>query len=334
MQRPPGRSAERPAGPATLPRLVLMTTGGTIGTARSYASRMSGHELLSMAPGASAIAAVELDEADARPSPDITPEEMWTLAARVRRHLERPEVDGIVVTYGTDAMDEFIYLLHLCIPSSKPVVVTGAMLHSREPGADGPRNLYHSLLVAGRAEARDRGTMLVVQGYIHSAREAVKVSSTNLAAFASPKYGPVGAVEGSQVTFRRSEPPRRLIAPPCLEPAVEMVFAGAGMDGRLAEAAVAAGARGLVVAALGGGAMGGPMTERLSALARGGFPVVVATRCPMGTVSGPLGDGALLPAGDLPPHKARIRLMLALGATRHLPPREAATELRRFFSHL
>jgi L-asparaginase len=309
-----------------------MTTGGTIGTARNYATRLTGHELLSLVQGADEVASVELDEADARPSPDITPADMWALAQRASRHLERADVDGIVITYGTDAMDEFIYLLYLCIPSQKPLIVTGAMMHSREPGADGPRNLYHAFVVAGRSEARGRGALLVMNGQIHSARDAVKVSSVNLAAFASPKFGPVGTIEGQQVFFRRAEPPRTLIAAPCVEPAVDLLAASVGMDGRLVDASVAAGARGLVVAAMGSGAVTRSMGDRLVALAKQGFPVVVATRCLLGSVLGrEQGEPLILPAHDLPAHKARIQLMLALGATRGLAPREAREELRRCF---
>lgn len=314
------------------PRLVLITTGGTIGTARNYATRISGEELLALVPGWAGVAEVEVDQADARPSPMVTPGEMLALAARAQGHLDRPEIGGVVLTFGTDAMDEFIYLLYLTVVSPKPTVVTGAMMHSREPFADGPRNLLHALMVAGSPASRDRGVMLVMQDLIHSARDAVKINSVSLSAFASPKYGPLGAIEGRRVTFRRIEPPRTPIRTEVIEPSVDLIAASVGMDGRFVDASVAAGSRGLVVAAMGGGAVPQAMGQRLSDLGRSRFPIVIASRCAHGSVMrGGMLEEHHLAAGDLPAHKARIRLMLALGATKHLPPEKAWDKLTSLF---
>jgi L-asparaginase len=312
--------------PHALPKVVLMTTGGTIGTAFDYSSRISGAELLSLATGAERFARIEVDQADARPSPVITPCEMIGLAKRVAMHLARPEVAGIVVTYGTDAMDEFVYLLHLTIASVKPVVVTGAMLHTKGPFPDGPRNLLHAIITAASPDACGFGTMLVMNGAIHSAGEVIKVNAASIEAFASPKYGPIGMVEGDRAVFRR----RPVLEPPFsgweIEPNVDLIAASVGMDNRFIEASVAAGARGLVMMAMGGGALAGSMYQRLQELAGGGFPVVIATRCIRGSViARPRGDSQawLFAAGDLPAHKARIKLMLALAAIRHASPAEA-----------
>lgn len=318
----------------SLPNIVLMTTGGTIGTALDYGSRISGAELLSLATGAERFANVRVDQADARPSPVIAPREMLALAKRVADHLERPEVDGIVVTYGTDAMDEFVYLLHLTIASPKPVVVTGSMLHTKGPFPDGPRNLLHAIITAATPDARERGTVLVMNGAIHSAREVIKVNAASIEAFASPKYGPIGMVEADRAVFRR----REVLEPPftawCIEPEVDLIAASVGMDNRFIEASIAAGARGLVMMSMGGGALAGTMYQRLQELAGGGFPVVIATRCIRGSVlprAQQVGHGMLFAAGDLPAHKARIKLMLALGAVRHMCPAEARRVLAERF---
>ncbi len=323
-------------GGGGLPRVVLMTTGGTIGTAIDYSSRITGAQLLALVPDLDRVAAVELDEADARPSPSITPQEMFGLARRAAGHLARPEVCGIVVTYGTDAMDEFVYMLHLAVDSANPVVVTGAMLHTKGPYPDGPRNLFHAILTAADPGARGLGTLLVMNGAIHGARDVIKVNSTSIEAFASLKYGPLGAVEGNRVVFRRSAPREETIPASDIEPDVDLIAASVGMDTRFVEASVAAGARGIVVAAMGGGALPEGMYRRLDELARKGFPVVVTTRCARGSVlcrGGPAPAGAplLIPGGDLPAHKARIKLMLALAAVRSLPPDESAVRLRRYF---
>lgn len=324
--------AEDMPNAGNLPRIVLMTTGGTIGTATDYGSRISGAQLLDLVPDLESVAKVELDEADARPSPSITPQEMLGLARRAAKHLSRPDIDGIVVTYGTDAMDEFIYLLHLAVDSQKPVVVTGAMFHTKGPYPDGPRNLLYAIMTAAEPKAQGRGTLLCMNGIIHSARDAIKVNSTNVEAFASPKYGPVGAIEGNRAVFRRSESREEPIAVSDIEPNVDLIAASVGMDTRFIEASVAAGARGIVVAAMGGGALPQCMYERLGELAKTGFPVVVSTRCIKGSVLGRPPRGVLImPGGDLPAHKARIKLMLALAAVRSLPPEEARARLRGYF---
>ncbi len=315
-----------------LPKIVLMTTGGTIGTATDYGSRITGAELLGMVPGLDGVATVALDEADARPSPSITPQEMLALARRAASHLANPDVDGIVVTYGTDAIDEFIYLLHLSVDSPKPVVVTGAMYHTKGPYPDGPRNLFYAIMTAAEPAAAERGTMLVMNGIIHSARDAVKVNSASVEAFASPRYGPLGAIEANRVAFRRRETREEVIPTSDIEPDVDIIAASVGMDGRFVDASVAAGARGIVVAAMGGGALPEAMYRRLGELAKTGFPIVVTTRCIKGSVLGLPGAAVpIIPGGDLPAHKARIKLMLGLAAVRNLPPEEASTCLRRYF---
>jgi L-asparaginase len=260
---------------------------------------------------------------------------MLALARRAEQHLARPEVDGLVATYGTDAMDEFVYLLYLTVNSRKPLVVTGAMLHSKGPFPDGPRNLLHAIITAATSDAADRGTMLVMNGTIHSAREVIKVNAASIEAFISPKYGPIGMVEVDRAVFRRREPREPLFSCAEIEPNVDLIAASIGMDNRFIEASVAAGARGIVMSSMGGGALAGSMYQRLQELAAGGFPVVIATRCIRGSVlprPGGWSPPLLLAAGDLPAHKARMKLMLALAVVRHLPPDEAARELAARFA--
>ncbi len=315
-----------------------MTTGGTIGTGPDYGTRLAGTDLLSMVPGITAELDVTLDEADNRPSPFFEPAEMLALAKRARAHLADPGVAGIVVTLGTDAMDEMVYLLDVTHGGDKPVVVTGAMFNSQSPYPDGPRNLHQALQVAASPAARGCGALLVMNGTIHSGSEAVKVNSTNINAFASPKFGPLGTLENGEVMMRRTVVRREVFATEDIEPQVDLIATSVGMDARFVDASVTSGSRGIVLAAMGGGALPMRMMPRLRELAEGGFPLVVATRCIQGSVYPPRGFHArggralFLAAGDLPPHKARIKLMLALAAVRHLAPGEAGRQLAAYFS--
>jgi L-asparaginase len=311
----------------------LLTTGGTIGTGPDYSVRVGGAELLSHIPDELLATDVELDDAGSRPSPEIEPPEMLALAKRIGGHLGGDGVAGVVVTYGTDAMDEFVYLVDLIISSRKPVVVTGAMFNTGGFCPDGPRNLRDALTVAASPEAEGLGTLLVMNGVIHAAREVVKVNSAAIDAFSSPKLGPLGHVESGRVRIGRRPAVSEHIEAEEIEPNVDLIAASVGMDGRFVDAAVASGARGIVIASMGGGAIPKRMAERLMPLVQSGFPLVVATRCLEGGVSFHAREAqGALPAGDLPPHKARIKLMLALAAVRSLAPAEASARLQAYFS--
>lgn len=313
-------------------KIVLLTTGGTIATVADYSKRYSGAELLAKVPEFGASERIELDEADNRPSPAFEPEEALAFCRRVQQHLNRPEVSGLVITFGTDALDELLYLLYLTVESPKPVVATAAMFHTGTALADGPRNLYHSFIAAGQPELGQAGPVLVFAGMIHSAREVVKVNAARAEAFASPKFGPLGSVEANRVVIRRQHLREPVIATEALEPAVGLVAASLGMDATLVEACLASGSRGIVVSAMGGGALPPRMARRLNELAQEGFPVVLTSRCIEGSVHAAPGRlPGLLTSGDLPAHKARFKLMLALGAARRLPPDEVGPYLAEVF---
>jgi len=323
------------AGPQHDPdaKIVLLTTGGTIATVTDYSRRYSGAQLLARVPDFAASERVELDEADNRPSPAFEPEEALAFGRRVQRHLDRPDVSGLVITFGTDALDELLYLLYLTVESPKPVIATAAMFHTGTAFADGPRNLYQSFIAAGRPELGSAGPVLVFAGMIHSARDVVKVNAARAEAFASPKFGPLGSVEANRVVLRRQHLREPVIVTEALEPAVGLIAASLGMDATLVEACLAAGNRGIVVSAMGGGALPPRMAERLKELAQEGFPVVLTSRCIEGGVHAAPGRlPGLLTAGDLPSHKARIKLMLALGAARRLPPDRVAAYLAEVFN--
>ena len=182
--------------------------------------RSAGGRSSRASPSSEEIADVECEDFSRLPGPHVTPEQMWRLARRAAAWLERPDVDGLVVTHGTDTLEETAFFLHLVLTSDKPVVLLGAMHPSSDPDWDGPANLRAALRVAASPGARARGALIVMAGTILSAAEARKLHSAKPAAFGAPGKGPVGIVENGHVRFLRSGTAR---------PAWEAAGAEAGM---------------------------------------------------------------------------------------------------------
>lgn len=254
----------------------------------------------------------------------ITLKNMWDLAEAVRDEINSG-ADGVVVTHGTDTLEETAYALALLVDMSVPVVVTGAMRVPGTLGADGPANLAAALAVAQNAQFAAFGPVVVFQDEIHAARWVTKTHSTRVAAFSSPAAGPVGYVVEGKATALLGPPPNtdRLprIAPP--DKQVELLWAVAGADGMIVDA-IADRVDGLVIAGTGGGHVAPPLADALVRLARTGCPVVLASRCADGqtlthTYGGPgsevhLISEGLYSAGNLPALKARLRLSFGLSA--------------------
>jgi L-asparaginase len=266
---------------------------------------------------------LELDEFAHVPSWDMHGELAFQLALRVREHARRPDVTGVVVTHGTDTMEESAWLIDRLLDSETPVVLVGAQRANSVPDSDGPRNLRNGILVASAPEARGRGTLICFDGEIHAAREVRKVHTSALRAFGSPGYGPVGLVDELTVRFQR-RPERRppLPVPAAIVTEVDLIRGYAGWDGRLIRAAAASGARAIVLEATGRGNGNGPVLEAVRDVVAAGIPVVLCSRCAEGRVEPAYARGggfdlaaagAIL-AGDLAGPKARVLLQLALGA--------------------
>jgi L-asparaginase len=308
--------------------IVLLFTGGTISmrhdaTLGGAVPALSGRDILAATPGVERIAKVEIDDFGAYPGPHMTVERIWALRGRIAHHLARSEVAGIVVTHGTDSLEESAYLTARSIGSEKPVVFTGAMRTASELGWDGPANLADAVRVAASEEALGQGIMVVMGGRIFAGLDVTKAHTHLLDAFESPGLGPLGVLDDGQVIFRRALPP----APPLLQPAqpatpVDIVLAWAGADSRLLDASRAE-ARGLVVAAMGRGNVPPAMVPGIERFLGEGKTVVVASRAMRGRVGHTYGYpgggrrlfemGAVF-AGSRRPQQARIELMLALGA--------------------
>jgi L-asparaginase len=231
--------------------------------------------------------------------------------------------DGVVVTHGTDTLEETAFLTDLLHAVDAPVVFTGAMRPASAPGADGPANLLDAVAVAGSAQAAGLGVLVAFAGELHAARAARKVDSTGPAAFASPRTGPIGRVAEGRVTIYARPPRRPAVAPERLDFAVHTVTAGVGVDGALVEAALAAGADGLVAVLLGAGHASPALLAALKEAARR-VPVVATCRPERGALlhetygfEGSERDvraAGIVPAGLLSPAAARIKLLACLGA--------------------
>jgi L-asparaginase len=294
---------------------------------------LSGDEIVSRVPGLRKDAQLTLEDYARLPGPHVTPEWMWRLRKRVAALLADRRVDGVVITHGTDTLEETAFLLDLTLDSDKPVVFCGAMRTISDVGWDGPANLRTAVRTAIHEDARARGVLVAVGEEVHAAAEATKVHTQNLAAFASPR-GPLGQLDHGRVVFvrpaRRREPlrPKRLVAD------VDLHVMATGSDPALLRASLARGARGLVIEGTGCGNLPPSVLPVVQSARKRRVPIVLVSRCGAGRVAplyGYEGGGlqlrelGLIFGGDLPGQKARIKLMVALGVTS-----EQAT-LRRLF---
>jgi L-asparaginase len=314
----------------------ILFTGGTIAMSvdpsGAVVPALGWRDIVERVPDLPRIAELECEDFSRLPGPHVTPEQMWRLARRAAAWLERPDVDGLVITHGTDTLEETAFFLHLVLTSDKPVVLLGSMHPSSDPDWDGPRNLQAAVHVAVSAEARGRGALVVLGGSVLDGAEARKLHSVKPAAFGAPGRGPVAIVEGELVRFLRAATRRPTwqvagaeagLRVSRIEPRVDLVAAAAGADDRFVRCALASGVRGLAVEAFGNGNVPPGLRAGLRAAIDAGVPVVVASRAVAGGVHpryGYEGGGrdlvsfGVMTAGSLSALKARILLIVALGA--------------------
>ncbi len=324
------------------PRIVILATGGTIaGAARSgaqaeYTSAKMGIDvMIDAVPEMSALAHVRGEQIASVGSQDMSFEIMIRLANRINDIFASGEADGIVVTHGTDTMEETAFFLSLTVKSRKPVVMTGAMRPSTAISADGPLNLYNAVAVAADPQAAGRGVLVVMNDRIHGAHSLTKTNTTSVETFLSPVNGLIGTVIYGKTTYFR-KPFRRhtyksefSVAGVSSLPRVDIVYACADMPADLIECSVARGAKGIVIAGDGNGNMNAAALETAARAAGQGIIIVRSSRVPTGTVGRNIevDDDRLrfIASDELNPAKARILLMLALMKKRRL------TELQKLF---
>jgi L-asparaginase len=304
-----------------MPLVVILATGGTIaGTASAstdttgYRAGALGVDALIAAVPALAGRRLEAESVAAVDSKDMDIATWQRLAGRVAHHVARPEVAGVVITHGTDTLEETAFFLQAVLAPGKPVVLTGAMRPATSAAADGPQNLADALTVAASGEAR--GVCVVFAGGVHGAADVRKRHPYRTDAFASGDAGPLAWVEEGRLRVLRPWPQGRpLRAAATLVPAqhwprVEIVMSYAGASGAVVDALVQQGVRGLVVAGTGNGTVHHALEEALGRAQQQGVVVRRSTRCAQGRVLPQAGDR--WPASELSPVKARIALMLEL----------------------
>jgi L-asparaginase len=327
--------------------VLVLTTGGTIASLPDPETgakhpAVSGEELIASVPGLDAAADVEVEEVASQSSWNLTPADMLAVARRAGEAIAEPGVDGVVVTHGTDTLEETAFLCDLTLRADGPVVVVGAMRSPDELSADGPRNLLNAVRVAAAPEARGAGAVVAMGDEIHAARWVRKLD-TLVRAFQSPRRGPIGWVTPTSLDLPWLPPRAYTIEPPDeLSQAVPLVSVYPGMEDGVIQAAIdATGAAGLVVEGTGSGNVPGSAVNGIHAALEDGLPVIVATRVPGGASGsgyGSPGGGAALrelgvaAAGPLSAGKARLLLMalLAGGLSGEAAAREVEAAVATF----
>ena len=246
----------------------------------------------------------------------------FDLATRINRHLTDPEVRGVVVTHGTDTMEESAYLADLLLRSEKPVVFTGAQRSADAPDTDGPRNIAEAIRIAHAEATRGLGAMIAFEQDFHAARDVTKTHASRVDTFASGEHGKLGEIDGERVAVYRRPVLRRNFEADRVEPAVELVKMVMGSSGQLIRYAVQGGAKAIVLEGFGRGNATPAAAVVIRDVIAEGTPVIVTSRCPQGRVRPIYGNGGAADldragaifAGDLSGTKARVLAAVLLGA--------------------
>ncbi|MDY0151066.1 MAG: asparaginase [Candidatus Cloacimonas sp.] len=316
--------------------ILIILTGGTIAMKATVGTGVVPSPefavFLRQFPQLSNVAHVEVMDYLNVPSPYITPQMMFDLAKLI--DLKIIDYDGVVITHGTDTLEESAYLCDLVLTTRKPVVFTAAMRSGSDLGLDGPRNIIGSVRVASHPESMDKGVLVVMNDEIHTARDVVKSDTGKVDSFISMGYGPLGNVDPDRVIYHRSTLYRESVWTDKLEVKVDLIKAVAGMDGRYIRCSIASGVKAIVIEAFGRGNLPCSLLPDLKAAIAANILVVIASRTYTGRVLPEYGYegggknlfeiGAIL-AGDMKGVKIRLKLMALFGKYND------ADTVRRFF---
>lgn len=312
-----------------LPLVKVVATGGTI--ANTPSGRLDAGEVAEAIPALKKVARLEVEEVFRVGSSSITMDNWLTLARRINSILAgEPDVKGIVVTHGSNTVEETGYFLSLTVKSDKPVVLTAAQRQFTTLSSDSPKNFLQAVRVAASDDARGKGALVVANDMIHAARDVSKNITYRVETYSSRDIGALGFVDDDRITFYRV--PVKQATPfdiGALQklPRVDIIYTYAGADGAMIEAAVAQGAEGIVIAGFPTGSGTPVMDETILRIAAKGIPVVMTNRGGMGRVTDtrPREKRPLVFGDNLTPVKARILLMLALTTT------QDRSEIQRIF---
>lgn len=322
-----------------LPTVVVLATGGTIASqydpvTGALKPALTGEEIVAAVPGLGEVANVVVEQVANVGSKDMTPAIWVTLASRANELLVQDHVAGVIITHGTDTLEETAYFMDLTVTSPKPVIVVGAQRAPTFFDTDGPRNLLNAVRVAVSDDAIGMGAMVVMNGQINAAREVTKTNTLNPETFQSIEFGVLGTADIDAVRFYRAPARRQTIPIPAgvVLPRVEIVMQYAGADDRIIRMLLDDGVDGLVIAGVGLGHLSSKSQTAVEEARARGIPVVLASRVPTGRIV-PLyaadvelvALGCILP-DNLTPQKARVLLMLAMATA------PEGADLQEYFS--
>jgi len=321
-------------------KIAVIFTGGTISMTinkdtNAASPSLSSTDIMSLVKNIKEVADLELIDFSAIPGPHMTPEKMMELKLVVQQKINQHDIDGVVITHGTDNLEETAYLLELSLDTKKPVIVTGSMRNASELGYDGPSNLASSILTAMSEDSHGRGVLVVLNDDINAACEVTKTHTMALDTFKSPGLGPIGIVDSNDVIYYRKQTFKPApIETDYVESDVALIKTAAGMDSKILDFLVESKVKGIVIEAMGRGNVPPGMLPGIEKAIKNGIPVVLVSRNLLGRVLpsyGYAGGGLTLKnlgvifARNLNGQKARICLMLALTKTNDME------ELKQYF---
>jgi L-asparaginase len=315
-----------------LPNVKILATGGTIAGSANSSTQMTNYEpgvlkvedLLAAVPEVADYAHITAEQVSNLGSHDIDDAFWLLLAEKCRQSLASPNIDGLVLTHGTNTLEETAYFLNLVVNSHKPVVVVGSMRPGTAVSADGPLNLLNAVRLAGNRQAAGRGVLIALNDQINGARDTSKTNTSNTGTFRAPDLGLLGYMINGEAVFYRATTRKHTaaaefeIGPLAALPQVEIIYGHANQNRVLVDAAVNSGAQGIVYAGMGMGAIHKNAAPALIEAQKKGVVVVRGSRTGSGIVpfdSKWTQECHFVDADNLNPQKARILLMLALTKT-------------------
>jgi L-asparaginase len=307
-------------------KIIIITTGGTIAMRKEsdvIIPSQLGNQKISELSGLEEFGRIETIDFCNLPSPHMTPEKMFELSRLVQKVVDDQQVNGVVITHGTDTLEETAYMLDLTVKTRKPIILTAAMRNINELGTDGPRNVFSSVEVAASKYSAGCGTVICLNDEIHAAREVTKTYTSNVATFDSPGFGPLGIVDEDGVFFFRKSLRRTYIKTDTIESKTSLLKTFTGDNGEFIDYAREMGTKGIVLEGFGRGNVPPQLTGPIKRCIAENIPIVLVSRCYKGRVLdiyGYEGGGASLKqAGVILGHeqsgqKAKIKLMVLLGS--------------------
>lgn len=319
--------------------IIIIFTGGTFSMkideeTKAAVPYFHGEEIIDLIPQAKELANISFYEFGNYPGPHMTPQLMFELSKVVKEFASNKSIDGIVITHGTDTLEETAYFLDLVINTDKPIVVIGSMKTSSEADWDGPRNLIDAIHIINNENSKGLGVLVCLNGEINAASEVTKTHTENIKTFRSLDFGALGFVDRGRVFFNRKPRKQEKFETRVINPNVDLIKVYAGMDEKFFCFSADSGAEGIVVEAMGVGNVPPRAFEGIKYAIEKRIPVVLVSRCPAGEtldIYGYPGAGKWLKqigvifAEYLNGQKARIKLIVCLGITKDI------SKLKRMF---